>query len=595
MAKQRRAAREAAQADADARAMGRAVARASKDAGSGGGRTPARITCRPARQSGQRKSGVKLTGFERALGLNVPNNRKSGGGGRASSFHFRLTPRGLGQRRAGGRGSYSRGEAVRAVRYILRALAREIPEAGVVSSISNDADEIATVFAALEELEIVAGRANANVYTSLVVSLPHELNAGEREVLLAGICEPLADAGLPYAAVLHKPDPRGDQRNFHAHVLFSWRPVEKLEDGTYAFQATTHAALNTPAFVTAFRAHAADRMNEAMAQADQPRRFTALSRAALGETPADPAAAKKTPGQNHAERRAAKVAMAKAECEQLDRRKTALGELVRALEAVRDEPSDDLCGRLAGLQRQEAVLIQAARAKAAANSGASEEAPPRPRPDGAPALPQPGVVGDQREVTAVANVHAQAARTSPPAGVEPSPVVNSVPIAEVGERVVTPARAKVEPSSAPEQPPPPSTSDPATRSGDAASRPSPGIGAIAEAREAARARTPKSVMPIGGSPVLPSVASPRDGDQDTGRGRVRRSDPAASVPEAGEAAAPLVSALPTTVPPPPWAPNQEDGKRKQRAKGPASITEDGHDASMDVLWAAFQRDGQGKG
>lgn len=182
---------EARQRDAYARRVGASIRKTMREQA----RSRFPINCRPARTSGSRKGRARIRSFETMLGLLHPTRSFVARDG-FSSFHCKFTSRGLGGRRRAKDRPYTRGEAVRAVRYFLREAAREIAGGGIVSSISNDPDEIASVFAALEELEQVGGRKNANVYMSLVISLPHELEHG-REALLARICEPFAEHDLP--------------------------------------------------------------------------------------------------------------------------------------------------------------------------------------------------------------------------------------------------------------------------------------------------------------------------------------------------------------------------------------------------------------
>ena len=181
-AKVAQAQREADDRDANARRVGAAIRRSlAMD-----------IQAKPASVSGSRRGGVRLRGFESQLGLLLPMRASKVGLGGQSSFHLKLTPRGLGGHRRAKDRPYQRGEAVRAVRYILREAAREIEGDGIVSNISLDPDEIAGFFAAVEELEMAGGRANADIYSSIVISLPHELPGPERKALLADICRPLA-------------------------------------------------------------------------------------------------------------------------------------------------------------------------------------------------------------------------------------------------------------------------------------------------------------------------------------------------------------------------------------------------------------------
>lgn len=197
---------------------------------------------------------------------------------------------------------------MRAVRYIFRESARELDGDGIVSNIAQDPDEIASVLAALEELELKGGRKNANVYMSVIHSLPHEL-IGERKALVREICRTFEELGLPYAAALHCPDPNGDQRNFHVHILFSWRPFERTEKG-YAFSDLTLGAGNDPEFVTAFRKRSAQLMNQAMERAGHTRRFTAEKTARPNIQATDD---KRTPGQSASKTRSENIEAMKSE------------------------------------------------------------------------------------------------------------------------------------------------------------------------------------------------------------------------------------------------------------------------------------------
>ena len=332
--------REAVERDADARKVGRALRKALVN---GRGHFP--IGCFLPKASGTRKSSGRQQSFEQLLGLNHPKRLKPGGGG-LSSFHCKFTGRGLGNhRRATGR-PYKRGEAVRAVQYIFREDARELPGGGIVSNISQDPDIIAGLFAGLEELELAGGRTNGNVFMSLVVSLPYELEAEQRLHALADVCRPFADAGLPHAGVLHAPDPDGDPRNFHAHVILSWRPFQHLDDGLVTFADTTLSERNTPEGHFAFRQSVAEALNAAMAKAGKPRRFTAESNAARGLKPVPKGEGKSTPGKKHSERREKKREVHEAEREAQNRRIAALDRISAVARSVRDWPMGDRAARL---------------------------------------------------------------------------------------------------------------------------------------------------------------------------------------------------------------------------------------------------------
>ncbi|MFW2830984.1 hypothetical protein [Sphingomonas sp. ID0503] len=319
--------REIAQLDRDARAVGAVLRRLAREKTA----KTFPLRCRPRDISGRRKGTLRSRAFEQVVGLGItrPSHVASDG---FSSFHFRLSSRGLGSHRKAAGRPYVQGEAVRAVRYIMRDAAREIEGGGIVSNISADPDKVAGVFDALEELERVAGDRNGNVYISIVVSLPHELH--DREDLLRQICAPLEADSLAYAAVLHRPDLDGDQRNFHAHILSSVRQIRLEDDDEISFSALKASELNDTVYITELREHIATVMNAAMEREGHCRRFTAKSRAARRLELPDPIEAKHSPGRKHRDRRAAAIAAAKTERSALKAMMDGVTRLKFSLEAI---------------------------------------------------------------------------------------------------------------------------------------------------------------------------------------------------------------------------------------------------------------------
>lgn len=337
--------REARERDQAARAVGAALRRAGRE-------NDHAITCRPAAVRGSRKGTTRMRGFELRLNLLVPKRSYVGSNG-FSSFHLKFAPRGRGSHRRAKDRPYRQGEAVVSVRYILRDAAREIEGGGVVSNIARAPDTIASFFAALEELEL-AGRANGNVYTGIIVSLPHELDGSGREALLRDICRPVADLGLPYVGVLHAPDSEGSSLNFHAHVMFSWRPFAVLPDG-FSFASATLGSLNQRDFVSDFRERAAAAMNTAMTAAGHPRRFAAKQR---DRKDADVSQDKHKAGRKHADRRRENIALGRAEKGWVDER---LGVLAKARNVAQDVLLLDVVdrsGTLAALDQREIDVLR---------------------------------------------------------------------------------------------------------------------------------------------------------------------------------------------------------------------------------------------
>lgn len=284
-------------------------------------------------KKGRRNSRSENRSFDRMLAYKLSFSPKWDG---LYSFHCKFTSRGLGNR---GR-AYRAGEALRHLRYIMRELARELAHGGIVSNISLDPDELAGFFAALEHLE-EQDRDNANVYMSLVISLPHELSAEAREEVLIEICATFKELGLPHAGVLHAPDADGDQRNFHAHIMFSLRPCEIEQPGSYTFSTDKFSDLNDATFIEPFRHKVADILNRAMIRNNHARRFTALSDEDRGLPARSKKSGKSTPAEKHWERKDKKIQTLRAEkelhqraAEMLRKVKSTIGQL--ASEPLRD-------------------------------------------------------------------------------------------------------------------------------------------------------------------------------------------------------------------------------------------------------------------
>jgi len=69
-------------------------------------------------------------------------------------------------------------------------------------------------------------RRNAQLARSLIIALPHELTPRQRKLLLVNFLrEGFISRGMIADVALHEPDPKGDQRNFHAHVLLTMRKI----------------------------------------------------------------------------------------------------------------------------------------------------------------------------------------------------------------------------------------------------------------------------------------------------------------------------------------------------------------------------------
>lgn len=76
------------------------------------------------------------------------------------------------------------------------------------------------------EVERAETRVNSRTAREFQLSLPHELNFEQRKALvLEFVSTELAGKGMVADIALHKPGREGDQRNYHAHILVTTRPI----------------------------------------------------------------------------------------------------------------------------------------------------------------------------------------------------------------------------------------------------------------------------------------------------------------------------------------------------------------------------------
>ncbi|PJI87956.1 MobA/MobL family protein [Sphingomonas koreensis] len=373
-------------AEADHRKVGAAIRRAVREQ-----ERQFRKTIRAAVQPlPGRDSKSRDRQFEALLGLTFTRASVKRGDG-LSSFHFKVRSRGFGERRQNRAHIFRAGETVKCLRYIVRAAAREIPEGGLVSNISDDPELLAGFFQAIEDFER-NDRSNAMVYMSAVISLPHELTSSEREQVLRDICAILARHDLGHVGVLHAPDAEGDQRNFHAHLLFSMRPIEVRGMGAFAFSAEKHSDLNDASFIGQMREEIAAILNRSMASAGHSRRFTHLSKAARGLPAMTKAEGKSGPGKKAFERKKRDLALMRAERDYMASLRSEFARLLALTGRIASWPVRDFVQEANHLARKERVRIDR---QVPSRSVASIAKGPRAPSDGLPTYPY--VMPDHRQ------------------------------------------------------------------------------------------------------------------------------------------------------------------------------------------------------
>ncbi|WP_265564102.1 MobA/MobL family protein [Sphingomicrobium arenosum] len=228
-----------------------------------------RIGGRTALNLYHREKGI----LEGVVGTSVTRGRDG-----FHSIHFDFTARGFTSK---GR-RWRPGEASRAARYIVREDGLEGGENGWFSNIADDRRELTAFFRTLEHFER-HDRKNANVYCSEIVALPFEMTEAERRETVDRICEFFRERGLPFVAALHKPDPGGDQRNFHCHIVYSLRPATRTNAYCWSFALGKEADINCPSGIKGRRERVVEQLNASLAQYGHAKRYTARSNRARGE------------------------------------------------------------------------------------------------------------------------------------------------------------------------------------------------------------------------------------------------------------------------------------------------------------------------
>lgn len=153
------------------------------------------------------------------------------------------------------------------------------------------------VLAPLRKSDGLAGR----VQRKLVFQIPHELSVVEMHSALEKFAtETFGSRHVPYWAVIHKPDPHGDDRNYHVHLVFYERPADRLPDGRWDFEQydpTIRArdqdyklrpkdkSLHDRAFVGQARIRWAEIVNEHLAAGGHARRYDPRSNLERGLPP----------------------------------------------------------------------------------------------------------------------------------------------------------------------------------------------------------------------------------------------------------------------------------------------------------------------
>lgn len=150
----------------------------------------------------------------------------------------------------------------------------------IVSNMGEDWLEIGTAWQCLEDASV---RKNAKIQIRVIAPFDADASHAEKvaaiEHFAATVLKPL---NLPYSAVIHEPSPEGDQRNYHAHISFSLRPMRRIEPYVWEVADEVRGELDGAAGVQILRHLWAHSMTEAASQAGREMQYTGLGAGARG-------------------------------------------------------------------------------------------------------------------------------------------------------------------------------------------------------------------------------------------------------------------------------------------------------------------------
>ncbi len=99
---------------------------------------------------------------------------------------------------------------------------------GTTSSFGTIGDTLEERMAFWDLVHEHESSAGGRTQSRLVLELPHEASAKARHQIVRRYVQEFEDKGIPYWATIHEPTRHNDSRNYHAHVVFTDRPMSKM-------------------------------------------------------------------------------------------------------------------------------------------------------------------------------------------------------------------------------------------------------------------------------------------------------------------------------------------------------------------------------
>ena len=147
----------------------------------------------------------------------------------------------------------------------------------VATNVGATIDEALCGFDHLEQVNW-ASQKNAKLLMHGILAVDHRQSPDE--MMTCGLRwaeKTLGRFDLPYLVTLHAPPPDGDQRNWHLHILWSFRPLVRTGDHEWQVAEMLRTDLDNPAAMKVFREMFASVMTEMSFEAGQNQVWTAKS------------------------------------------------------------------------------------------------------------------------------------------------------------------------------------------------------------------------------------------------------------------------------------------------------------------------------
>lgn len=175
------------------------------------------------------------------------------------------------------------GVSSRVVKYVFNGA--DVDAAGQPYFVSNVGKDIDEALCAFDHLEQVNWAAQKNAKLMMHAIMAADYRQTPDEMMRTGLVwaeEALGRFNLPYVVTLHAPPEEGDERNWHLHMLFSFRPMARTGDHEWQVGEMLRTDLDNPQAMRLMREIYASAMTISSYESGINQRYTAKSNAARG-------------------------------------------------------------------------------------------------------------------------------------------------------------------------------------------------------------------------------------------------------------------------------------------------------------------------